>query len=98
MSILYLDYPKGIVWIICIKCLVLHVPSEALMSEVNHQLKKLNHEAKKDVITETGGHNLTRPQLHTPLIRFRFSLYIHCRHSRIYARIHTDTHMISVSP
>lgn len=60
-----------------------HAPLEDLMSEVNHQLKKLSHEAKKgDVAAETTGQNLTQPQLFTPPLRFQFSLCIHtCTHT-----------------
>lgn len=58
MSILFLTHSKSIVWLICneMHCLTL-VLSETLM---NHQLQKLNHEAKKgDAATETTGQHLT---------------------------------------
>lgn len=65
-----------------------HAAPEALMSEVNNQLKKLSHEAKKgDVAAETIGQNLTRPQLFTPPLRFQFSL---CTYSPTHA--HTCIH------
>lgn len=77
MSTLFLDHSKSIVWIIChaVHCLTC-VPSEALMNEVNHQLKKLNNEAKKgDVAAETTGQNLTWLKLLTPHVTVQFSLY-----------------------
>lgn len=87
MSTLFLDHSKSIVWIIChaVHCLT-RVPSEALMNEVNHQLKKLNNEAKKgDVAAETTGHNLTWLKLRTSHVTVQCSLYT-------YMITHVNTH------
>lgn len=58
------------------KCIALHMSLMKLMTELNHQLKKLNHEVKKgDAAAETTTQTLTWPQLLTPPVRFQFSLY-----------------------